>query len=297
MKKTISFPKVMVALDLSLMDEKIIPYSRFIAQTTSTKKIQFIHVIPQFIVPEPGGITLDELIEGSEPVELIIRQKIIADIQSVFSKDEKIEIEVDILRGQPQDVLLDEAKQHRPDLLIIGKKAISGRSGIIARRIARKTDCAVYFVSDQTTTQIHKILVPLDFSKTSAKAMQAAIQLSQQLKDVDIVAFHVISVPKTAYNINKNFNLYSDKLKENANAAFKRFVKENALDHFDIELKLVFNDFFDAAMHIAEYTQKNPVDLIIIGAKGHSLFEDVIFGSVTENLVNYESQVPILVIR
>lgn len=45
------FNKLMVALDLSKMDEKLIPYSAFISQIAGTKKVEFIHVFPSNIPP------------------------------------------------------------------------------------------------------------------------------------------------------------------------------------------------------------------------------------------------------
>jgi nucleotide-binding universal stress UspA family protein len=52
----------------------------------------------------------------------------------------------------------------------------------------------------------------------------------------------------------------------------------------------------NTARHITNFAMLNETDLIIMGAQGHSSWENLWFGSVTENVVETAIS-PVLVIR
>lgn len=297
MKSTLAFPNIMTALDLSEMDEKLIAYSRFIAKTTATKSLRYVHVIPHFILPEPVSSTFVELVQGVDPIEQRVMYKLDKAIQPVANNGKGLKTAIVVLEGKPLDTLLKAADEQKPDLLVVGNKSVSSDSGIIARRIARQTNCSVLFVTEMAETDIERILVPVDFSDTSARALHTAIQLAKKLGEVKIEALHVIDMPMTAYKINRNQQEIMTHLKDAANAGYKAFLKRHGLDKEAIQLTITVNDVFDVGYYIQETAFHTNADLIIIGAKGHTLFEDFIFGSTTEKLVNKELDIPILVVR
>ncbi|MCF8243800.1 MAG: universal stress protein [Saprospiraceae bacterium] len=297
MKKSLVFPNIMVALDLSAMDEKLIAYSRFLVKASAAKTLRFVHVIPHFILPEPVSSSFDEMVRGEEPIQQRVERQLDNAVQSVVENEKDLKVIVDVLEGDPMDCLLNHAHEHQPELFIIGKKAISGDSGIVARRIARKTKCTVCFVTDNATTDIKRILVPVDFSETSAVALQTALWLRNQLGNIQIDVLHVVDAPMTAYKINRNHPGIINELKENAEAAFRKFLKKHKWDGADIKLTITVNDEFDVSNYVRKIAVAEKADLIIIGAKGHTLFEDLVFGSTTEKLVNLEVNLPILVVR
>lgn len=297
MKSTLAFKNIMTALDLSEMDDTLIAFSRFIAKTAAAKSLRFVHVIPHFILPEPVSSTFVELVRGVEPIEQRVMQKLDKTIQPVANDGKGLKTAIVVLEGKPLDTLLKAADEQKPDLLIVGNKSVSGDSGIIARRIARQTNCSVLFVTEMAETDIERILVPVDFSDTSARALQTAVQLRQQLGKVEVEALHVIDMPMTAYKINRNHQEIITHFKDAANAGYKAFLKRHGLDKEDIRFTITVNDVFDVGYYIQETAFHTNADLIIIGAKGHTLFEDFIFGSTTEKLVNKELDIPILVVR
>jgi nucleotide-binding universal stress UspA family protein len=104
-------------------------------------------------------------------------------------------------------------------------------------------------------------------------------------------------MPMTAYKINRNQQEIIAQLNDAAHTGYKAFLKKHGLDKADIEFTTAVNDVFDIGHYIQETAFHTNTDLIIIGAKGHGLFEDFVFGSTTEKLVNKEVSLPILVVR
>ncbi len=297
MKKSLVFPNIMVALDLTNTDEKLIAYGRFLAKISEARTLQFVHVIPHFILPEPVSSSFDEIVRGEEPIQHRVQRQLEKAIQAVAGDKTGLKVTAAVLEGNPMDCLLDYANSHQPELFIVGKKAISGDSGIVARRIARKTKSTVCFVTDKATTDLKRLLVPVDFSDTSAVALQTAIWLRNLLGNIEITALHVIDAPMTAYKINRNRPEIINGLKESAVLAFGKFLKKHKLNVEDFKLDIVVNDEFDVSNYVRKTASETNADLIIIGAKGHTLFEDLVFGSTTEKLVNLEVNLPILVVR
>lgn len=57
-----NFPKILVALDRSTLDNKLIQYSRFIAKKFGVNSIQFTHVVPFYIAPNLLDSSFENLI-------------------------------------------------------------------------------------------------------------------------------------------------------------------------------------------------------------------------------------------
>ena len=291
------FPKIMTGLDLSNLDGKLIKYSQFMAKNASTRSLQFIHVIPHYIIPESVDSSFQKVLSGNLQIDKWAQLQLDKMILPLKNSLKNVEIKTEVLEGSPLNQLLKHAEIQQPDLLIVGKKTISANSGIIARRIARKTKCAVCFVTEKANTELKQLLVPIDFSDTSIRALHAAIQLQKQLDNIHITALHVIEVPMVAYKINRNQVEIVARHKQEVENKFDELLKKHKIKKDNLKLITTINDVFDISGYIRKTAVEQDIDLIITGARGHSVFEDFIFGSTTEKLVTMEVDIPILVLR
>ena len=140
-----------------------------------------------------------------------------------------------------------------------------------------------------------KILVPIDFSKPSGYAAKMAAKIAKKTGG-SITLIHLIELPSELANIEygSRFNipesmLYLRKIKEKI-IDFKNsfFTEDMKVDYF---IKL--NNPFDG---IKKYADKIDADLIIMGSKGHSKFDEIIIGSNTEKIVR-SSKIPVIVVK
>lgn len=292
-----NFPKIVVALDGSGLDKKLIEYSHFIAKNFKANATQFFHVVPHFMTSNILDSRLENRLRKKPSFAKQQSKKLEKNIHSVFEEKEGMKVNLSVVEGKPQDQLLSIIRKKKPNLLVLGKKQISDGSGIIARRIARKADCAIWFVTENANVNFQKILVPIDFSSYSLKALKTALYLKEQLNEITITALHLIDVPMTAYKINRNKEEIIQQLKASAQNSFRQFLNQNLLPETDIDFKILLNDNYNVAEYIQQTAAQEKSDLIITGAKGHSGLGGFIFGSVTERLISIPETPPVLVVR
>jgi nucleotide-binding universal stress UspA family protein len=127
---------------------------------------------------------------------------------------------------------------------------------------------------------ISKILVGLDGSKGSFKALEEAIALAK-LYNVQLHSISVERIPDFSEVAGE-----AEGEKDMANGVFKKVVeraKEQAL-----KKGVVLHTYITTgheAKTINEYIKDNEFDLLVIGFMGHSAVYDRIMGSVCQSLV------------
>jgi len=291
-----TFSRIVTALDMSGMDEKLIQYTHALARPFQTEKVYFVHIIPDFTLPEKQKQEFMQLFAPDKPLDEVVQAKLANDVQTVFSNN-GIETSVEVREGKPYEKLIHWTKVRQADLLVVGNKSQSEGSGITARRVARKTPSNVLFLTEKADLPIREIIVPLDLSDDSAHALQTALQLRHHDAAIKISVFIVVDVPSTVYPINMHRSRLVEVLKENATNNYQEFLQKHDIQGDDLELVIQENSYFSVADHIKEFAEKRNASLIIMGAQGHTPFEDFLFGSVTEKLVENNKSVPILVVR
>jgi nucleotide-binding universal stress UspA family protein len=293
------FNRTMVALDLSLMDEKLLRYVAFIAPLIDIHKIYFLHAIPDFTAPENVDVEFQKLFAPEYPVDEKVRDKIASEVQEVFDGSAIADMGIEVVEGKPYDQLLHWAEVKEIDLLVVGHKNVSEGSGITPRRVARHSDCNLLFVPDESEPALRHVTVPVDFSENSRRALEAALLFKQRRPESSIQCVYVVDLPPADYYIRPFQETgYRRILMESAQNAYRDFISESGFDPTLLkEAEFIPNEYSNIAQHLSEYTDQHPTDLVIMGAQGHSALERFIFGSVTEKFLERCKDKPILVVR
>jgi nucleotide-binding universal stress UspA family protein len=131
---------------------------------------------------------------------------------------------------------------------------------------------------------LSKILVPVDGSEDSLRALDHAIYLAKKT-DASITAMHVIENPPTVY-------VESQKILNDLLAKF-RTESANILDKCkqiaaksDVEIETVIGEG-DAASNIVGYAQNEGFDTIIIGRRGLGRFKEIVLGSISNKVLHH----------
>lgn len=140
-----------------------------------------------------------------------------------------------------------------------------------------------------------QILVPIDFSKTSKFAVKAAAAIAKK-NNSEIHLLHLVELPSGVIDMGSGSNfsipesmLYLRKVKENILSLKKEFFTKKTIVHYSIR-------FEDPHLGILNYAEKINADIIVMGSKGQSDFEEIFIGSNTEKVVR-TSPIPVLVIK
>lgn len=142
---------------------------------------------------------------------------------------------------------------------------------------------------------MYKILVPVDFSKKSECAVKIAAQIGKKINS-EIHLLHLVELPSGIIDMSAGSNFSIP-----ASMMYLRKVKEKI-----INLKKIFFDTDQIIKHaikfenpfegIKNYAIKNNANLIVMGSKGVSDFEEMIIGSNTEKVVR-TSNIPVIVVK
>jgi len=140
-----------------------------------------------------------------------------------------------------------------------------------------------------------KILVPIDFSKPSEYASKIAAKIAKKT-NATIYLIHLIELPKGSMDMGAGSNysipesmLYLRKIREK----ILQFKGEIFSKDIKVEYFIKLNNPFEG---IQKYAEKIDADLIVMGSKGHSIFEEIMIGSNTEKVVR-SSKRPVIVVK
>jgi nucleotide-binding universal stress UspA family protein len=142
--------------------------------------------------------------------------------------------------------------------------------------------------------RIKSVLVPLDFSPPSKKALGYAGAIARQFK-AKLTLLHVVEPVATA-DFAASFPLVmeDDKLMAAAKNELVRTVKAARIPVGSVEKILVR---FGRSFHeIAEAARTRKVDLIVISTHGYTGLKHALLGSTTERVVRH-APCPVLVVR
>jgi nucleotide-binding universal stress UspA family protein len=138
--------------------------------------------------------------------------------------------------------------------------------------------------------KIKIILVPMDGSKNSFKALTKAIFLAKKCNS-SITALYVL---RTAFD---NPNLIYVPQTQNELKKVEKFLDtaKNQVTKNSIKFKkeIVFGH---EAKEVIDFAQKGKFDLIVIGARGRGTIKQMLLGSVSSAIV-HSSKIPVMIVK
>lgn len=293
-----SVRNMLAALELGSADEAVLRYLDFLTATVPVKNIRLLHVLPTFELFQSPVNREVAAVMG----HLKLNKTIVAEMQrriALHPMSEHSEIAFDIREGKPLQALLEEAAHFRSDLTVIGQRSETSDHGILAANLVRKAKGNVLIVPERAPAQIKHIIVPVDFSPYSVKALKLAMSLRKTIKGpVRITCMNVFELPNLNVYLVEKIEDVRRIVREDRLAAFSLFLGQFADgDIKDIHTEVVERQFGGIAGHIREFAEKVSGDLIIMGAKGHSKVERLLLGSVAERLMGLNDNIPVLLVR
>lgn len=282
-----NFNHWLACLDLSKMDEILVGYSSFLSTVKEPKTITFMHVIES----GPTAMNIVEQfpeIETKEEFEQIIRDELNEKIDKHFN-DTSIETRLIIKEGKPTDQIIKVVNSLEPDLLIMGKKVGYTGEGIIPKRIIKYVPTSLLFIPENCRYSLESALVPVDFSKQSARGLETAKYF---VNDGLVTAQHI-------YEYRAQFFPYmlseEEKQKTDNEISLKKeeFVQEYDIPE-DTNFVLTRRKQGRLADYVYEQSISQQADIIIIGSKIKKL-PNLIRHDFTDKMVNYSFGIPLLI--
>jgi len=145
--------------------------------------------------------------------------------------------------------------------------------------------------------QVHRILLPTDFSGCANYALPFAAKIARAT-GAAVICMHVIEpvVPAVGYTgLTEPLPLadISDQLEDSAEKELPRLAECEELAGLSVEELIVHGD---AAAEIVRIATERKVDLIVISSHGRAGLGRILFGSTAEAVVRH-ARCPVLVVK
>jgi len=202
-----------------------------------------------------------------------------------------------LLEGHPVTALTETVAEQAIDLLAVGARGSNPLHhllvGTTAERLLRKVACPLLVVRHPPHLDYQRVLVPLDFSPWSERAVTLARQVAPGAM---LVLMHSFSIPfeeklRFAGVDDATLAHYRERARIEARQKMQDFVLSNGLRDDEYQFSLTEGD---APQHILTQARERGCDLIVIGKHGRQAAEELLLGSVTKHVVS-EAECDVLV--
>ncbi|SDI13031.1 Nucleotide-binding universal stress protein, UspA family [Flavobacterium omnivorum] len=279
---------ILVALDLSDIDNTLIEYASFIAETLKVKKVYFVHNIKKHEISELfeeqlKDINLDEIIgnELNDKVEEIFTSS--TDWEVLISEDPYSESLINYI-----------VNKYEIQLSLIGNKNKSRGTGVVSGKLLRMLKCNILSIPKNAKPHITTIWAGTDFSSASNKVFEVAENLQKTIS-AKVKAVHVYNVPVQFSPYIPKENL-DQKIENHLKEKFGKFIKKAGYKG-DLTSEIIPGKGTGVAEKLRAKAEASKVDLIIVGDKGRNTFSSLLVGSVTEELFNQDLEIPLWIVK
>ncbi len=137
---------------------------------------------------------------------------------------------------------------------------------------------------------VSKLLVPLDGSKNSMRGLDMAIILAKQC-NASITSVHSVHIQ--SHSSFRSANEDEERTDEYIKGVMEEAEQKVAKYGIEFDYKVMNGDI---GYNIIKYAKENEFDMIIMGSRGRNAIKNMLFGSVT-NSVLQSSKIPVLVVK
>jgi nucleotide-binding universal stress UspA family protein len=214
-----------------------------------------------------------------------------------------VAIEPRAAEGDPAREILAEAQS--ADLIVMGTHGRSGFErfvlGSVAERVLRKAPCSVLTIPlaardavGSVPVVFQRIVAAVDFSEISMDALRQAASIAVET-DAHLTVLHVIQVPE-------HLALWVDRVDgishvrawvDAAQAHLRAAVSPETREYAHVQQRVETGTAYREILRVVDEQQ---ADLVVLGAHGHGVVEEMFVGSTAQHVARRAS-CPVLIVR
>jgi nucleotide-binding universal stress UspA family protein len=266
--------------------------------------VEALHVMPLHMPPVSGlAMAAAGVLEPNtrERMRMDLRERL---AEFVAPAADGVPVETIVEEGNVVNQIVTQARARGVDLIVVGTHGHGGFErltlGSTAEKTQRKAPCPVLTVpagpdGAPSPALFRRILCAVDFSEPSGRALEYALALARE-SDGRVLLVHVLeSVPSAlhtpafgAFDV----RAHQDTLESEARTRLRGLVPTEG-DRWTEGEEVRVGRAHDEILMAAE---EHGSDLVVMGVRGHSAFENALFGSTAYH-VAHRAACPVLSVR
>ena len=281
------FERILVALDGSESSLHALRETFPLARAEKSA-IRVISVVP----PYEGELSLVGIKQHvvdlmKEPYQKALREA------AELAETHGISIEASCEQGEPHETIVDVAERDNCDLIVVGVRGCNPTDqllmGSMTARVIGYSRTDILVVPRNATLGLNKVLFAVDGSKFGERAMRRAFDFARAYGS-SLYALCVADVPPHLYGV-------APKAAEGMIVAARAnlMAVEKAAHSAGVQTELLLREG-EPAQLITDISEKEHVELIVIGSHGRSELGRLLMGSVAERVIGH-APCPVLVAR
>ena len=283
--------RALVFLDLSDMDQTLMQQIAGLNKVFEIEKLYVAHYIE---LQEFSG-DLNAHFQNMEwPIEEILHEELMDRAKDSGLDTEKIAVL--IFKDGSKKNMTSWINESDVDVCVLGKKIVYKGTGIFSGRMARLLTKNILFTTETSRLDIRHTLVAVDFSSFSKRALKFALRLQRQ-EDQVMTAYHVFRLPGAYFPfVRMNSEKLEDKQTNESLNKLRKFVSgsENA-DQVDCVVEFAGSETLGKKIY--DFAKSHFVDLVVMGVKGKTNKDNLLIGSVAEQLIAVDKDLPVLLVK
>lgn len=214
----------------------------------------------------------------------------------------ELALQTTTLVGRAYAELIRAVLRNHSELLVIGTHGMSMVKkfflGSVAEKVVHYCPAPVWVVPPGDVRPLRKILVPVDFSLVSAKALRYAALLAERFQ-ASLHVLHVLDdkdlmeLSPVAEQPNKQIGAYRRELKKSSAEHLREFVANHLTSSLQPEFLLAHGSPWQL---IDSNAKRLDADLIALGSVGRGGLAGLLIGNTADRVLNHTRR-PLLIVK
>jgi nucleotide-binding universal stress UspA family protein len=295
------FSHLFVPLDGSALAECVLPHVVHLARACDAR-LTLVRVLEN-----PAGASQEQPVD---PLDWEMRKaEATAYLENTAERLQEAGLAVEelLLEGDPAQRIVESARDHAADLIVLSSHGHSGLSrwnvSSVVLKIVQRAGMATLIVrayrpvvKDLEGLRYERILVPLDGSQR-AECVLAAVTPLASAGESEILLAHVVyepEMPRRSPPSEEDVELTERFVARNREIAAKYLEQMESRLSGKVRSRLLVGD--DVVDTLQDLVESEEVDLVVLSAHGYSGNPRRPYGSITTNFIEYDSA-PLLVVQ
>lgn len=280
---------ILIALDLTEIDDILIKYAYFLKQQRLFESVHFVHNLKVSDIDD----VLQELL-GDKDIKAIISKNLQNKINKVFG-NEAFNLRI-LEEENTEHSLMEYSRLEGIHTACLGIKHEDDGTGAMAQKFIRIFKGNVMLVPASPSFSWKKALLPTDFSTPFPKVVQTVDNIKAIIPPLDIQILRSFSIPSFFFPFIDDKKAIDQAEKHILNQ-YKELSKKLRLEDKGLSFTARYQGDNSISEVINKEAKSYDADVIIMAAKGSSKISSIFIGSTLNEMVNITPQQTLYIIK